>query len=104
MIGGARVIVWHKAPEEGGVAELERAYHSISEQLAAVPGMVRNELLRSVMRPGYFAVLSEWSTLEAFQEWEQGPDHRGKTSALRPYQDRERPGGHYEIYEVTAAH
>ncbi len=103
MTGRARVIVWHKAPA-GGPAELERAYHAISEQLAGTPGMLGNELLRSVQRPDRFAVLSEWETLAAFQAWEQGPDHRSYTSPLRQYQDRERVDGHYEIYEVTAAH
>ena len=101
--GHARVIVWHQAPD-GDTAELERAYHAISEQLDGTPGLVANELLRSVRKPGYFAVLSEWASLADFQAWEQGPEHRKDTSPLRPYQEKDRPGGHYEIYEVAAAH
>jgi heme-degrading monooxygenase HmoA len=101
--GRARVIVWHKAPD-GGPDALEQAYHAISEQLAGTPGMLGNELLRSVLRPDRFAVLSEWETLAAFQAWEQGPDHRGYTSPLRQYQDRDGSNGHYEIFEVTASH
>jgi heme-degrading monooxygenase HmoA len=101
--GRARVIVWHRAPDHD-VAGLELAYHAISEQLDGTPGLLGNELLRSVRRPGYFAVLSEWVSLAAFQDWERGPGHRKDTSPLRPYQEKDRPGGHYEIYEVTAVH
>jgi heme-degrading monooxygenase HmoA len=99
----ARVIVWHRVPS-GGPAELEAAYHAISEELACTPGLLGNELLRSVHEPDRFAVLSEWESLGAFRTWEQGPLHRSYTSPLRPYQDRRRPGGHYEILEVMAAH
>jgi heme-degrading monooxygenase HmoA len=101
--GRARVIVWHRATDDG-VAGLERAYHAISEQLDGTPGLLSNELLRAVRKPGYFAVLSEWTSLAAFQEWEQGPGHRKDTSPLRSYQEKDRPGGHYEIYEVAAVH
>jgi heme-degrading monooxygenase HmoA len=97
-----RVLLFLRTPEAGPDAILQ-AYHQISEELAGTPGMLGNELLGSVLAAEEFAVLSEWADLAAFQAWESGPAHRGKTSPLRPYQDRER-GRHYGIYQVVASY
>ncbi|HEY3477982.1 MAG TPA: antibiotic biosynthesis monooxygenase family protein [Streptomyces sp.] len=102
MTGKVRVVLYLRVPETGPEA-IHDAYHRISEELAGTPGMLGNELLGSVLSAEEFAVLSEWADLPAFQAWEQGPAHRGKTSPLRPYQDRDR-GRHYGIYEVVAAY
>jgi heme-degrading monooxygenase HmoA len=79
------------------------AYHQISGDLSGTDGMLGNELLRDVLDPSSFVVLSEWESLAAFRAWEQGSAHRGTTSPLRPFQDkdRERPFG---LYEVPAAY
>ncbi|MEV5985412.1 antibiotic biosynthesis monooxygenase [Streptomyces sp. NPDC052051] len=83
--------------------EIEDAYHRISEGLAATPGLLGNELLRNLTEPGGWAVLSEWESLDAFHRWESGSAHRGTTSPLRPYQDRERSMP-FALLEVTARH
>lgn len=79
---------------------IEKAYREISADLAGTPGLLGNELLHSLTDPDVFVVLSEWRSLEAFAGWDKGPDHKGQTSPLRPYQDqtRDKP---WEILEVT---
>lgn len=95
-----RVLVYHATEDAAGV---HRAYHEVSGVLAEVPGMLGNELLRSVPDPAGFVVVSRWADLAAFREWEQGPAHRASTAPLRPYRDArlDRP---YGIYQVAAAY
>lgn len=97
----ARVIVYYQTPD--GTAEtVQRAYHTASSALRGTPGLISNELLHDVGRGDRYAVLSEWDSLDAFRAWEQGPDHRGRTSPLRSFQDRGDDRGHYAVYEVAA--
>jgi heme-degrading monooxygenase HmoA len=99
----ARVLIFYRAPASDPEA-VERAYHDISPQMKGTPGLRRNELLRDVTEPDRYVVCSEWESLEAFQAWESGPDHRGRTSPLRPFQDRDGDRRHYGIYQVAAAY
>jgi heme-degrading monooxygenase HmoA len=94
-----RILLYHNIPPEG-IGTIEKAYREISEELAGTPGLLSNELLRSLTDPGVFVVLSAWRSLEAFASWDKGPDHKGQTSPLRPYQDqtRDKP---WEIFTVT---
>ncbi|WP_229698851.1 antibiotic biosynthesis monooxygenase family protein [Wenjunlia tyrosinilytica] len=96
------MIVWFHTPAEDPGA-VERAYHRISAVLADTPGLVRSEFLRSRLDPQSVAVMSEWTSLEAFERWEEGPDHRASTAPLRPYQDHDH-GPVFAVYEVAAAH
>ncbi|SCG34574.1 ATP-binding cassette domain-containing protein [Micromonospora inositola] len=66
-------------------------------------GLLGNQLLRSAVDPASFVVMSEWTSLAAFQDWEGGATHRGATAPLRPYQDRRRQPP-YEILETVAAY
>lgn len=101
MSGTVRVVVHHRASEEEWTSVRE-AYDTISAHLEGTPGLLGNELLRSSTEPRSFAVLSRWKDLEAFTEWERGADHRGTTSPLRRFQDRDRTP-HFEVYEVEAS-
>jgi heme-degrading monooxygenase HmoA len=98
----ARVLLYCRAPG-GDPAPIEEAYHAISADLNGTTGLLHNELLRDVLEPDAFIVLSEWASLAAFHAWESGPDHRDTTSPLRGYQDRSRPRP-FGLYEVTAAY
>ncbi|GII95055.1 antibiotic biosynthesis monooxygenase family protein [Sinosporangium siamense] len=101
--GTARVLIYYRAP--GGDSEvIEKAYHEISAEMAGTAGLLRNELIRDADEPDSFLVLSEWQDLDAFRLWERGPQHRGTTSPLRQYQDRDRGRRHYGIYQVVAAY
>ena len=90
----ACVLLFAAAPDRSDA--VEEAYHRISRSLLGTPGLLRNTLLEHVGEPGRFVVFSEWATLDAFQTWEQGPDHRRLTAPLRPYHDG------FGIYHVTA--
>jgi heme-degrading monooxygenase HmoA len=101
--GRARVLIFYRAPSDDPDV-IQKSYHATSQALAATPGLLRNELLCDVTDGIGYAVLSEWESLAAFQQWETGPTHRGNTSPMRPYQDRENHKKHYGIYEVVAAY
>jgi heme-degrading monooxygenase HmoA len=98
----ARVLLYCRAPE-GDPTPIESAYHEISSELKETAGLLGNELLREVLEPDTFVVLSEWESLAAFRDWESGAGHRGTTSPLRRYQDRSR-GRPFGLYEVTATY
>lgn len=95
-----RVLLYHQTSDDRGIAE---AYRRVSERLAAVPGQLGNELLRSVHDPGGFVVLSRWSTLDAFDAWERGTTHQDSTADLRPYRDT-RGGRPFGVYVVADTH
>jgi heme-degrading monooxygenase HmoA len=100
--GRARVLLYCRAPD-GDCAPIESAYHVISTGLRGTAGLLHNELLRDVLEPDAFIVLSEWESLNAFQAWESGPEHRDTTSPMRDYQDRSRARP-FGLYQVTAAY
>jgi heme-degrading monooxygenase HmoA len=90
-------------PSETGHSAVSSAYTAISKSLAGVPGLLRNQLLRSVPEPWRFVVTSEWESLAAFRRWESGADHRGTTAPLRRMQDFDAPRT-FGPYEVVAEH
>ena len=100
MSGEVRVLVYYAAAEYSAIDE---AYHQVSMRMASVPGMLGNELLRSLPDPTGFVVVSKWTSIEAFQHWEQGPDHRDVTAPLRPLRDP-RMTTPFAIYQVTASY
>ncbi|GLY75512.1 antibiotic biosynthesis monooxygenase family protein [Actinoallomurus iriomotensis] len=97
-----RVVIHAVAPEHDAGA-VEAAYHRISRDLQGTPGLIGNELLRSVAEHGDFVVMSEWESLDAFRSWEAGAAHRQVTAPLRPYQ-KAGGGTAVGIYEVAAAY
>ncbi|ONI78129.1 antibiotic biosynthesis monooxygenase [Actinosynnema sp. ALI-1.44] len=100
MIGEVRVLLYHDTADVTGI---EAAYHQVSHNLAGVPGLLGNELLRSVPDPTGFVVVSHWRDLAAFHKWERGVDHRDSTALLRPYRDTSLPRP-FGVYQVTAAY
>lgn len=99
----ARVLIYYRAPSDEPDV-VEKHYHETSAVLTGTPGLLNNELLRDAAHPDRYIVLSEWESLAAFRNWETGPHHRGNTSPMRPYQDREPRSEHYGIYEVAASY
>ncbi|WP_410601167.1 antibiotic biosynthesis monooxygenase family protein [Amycolatopsis sp. lyj-90] len=98
MTGGIRVLVYCGTKDVDGIVA---AYHQASGSLAGVPGLLGNELLRSVHDPLGFVVASSWHSAEEFAAWEQGVDHKGQTAPLRPFQDN-RMRSSFGIYQVMA--
>ncbi|MFD0775170.1 antibiotic biosynthesis monooxygenase family protein [Streptomonospora algeriensis] len=103
MDSRARVLVWHRGDDPEA---LVRAYTEAAPDLAEVEGLERTELLFGVAGAGFgtgpVVLEMHFTDIEAFRRWERSPQHRQKTSPMRRFQDRSRPGGHYEIYEVPA--
>lgn len=100
MPEGATVIVWHRADDD---ARIRSAYRGCEEFLAATPGLRRTSLLRRVGRSGEYLLVMEWESRAAFMRWERSPQHRERPSPLRPFQDRDRPEGHYQVCDVVDA-
>lgn len=103
MTGEVLVLVHHHAADQDDLAAIEEAYDLVSQRLAAVPGLLGNELLHSPLDPTSVVVASRWADLAAFQTWERGADHRADTAPLRPYRDTrlDRP---FTILQVRAAY
>lgn len=99
MSGEVRVLLHHVADD---VDEIEAAYRRVSRRLEGVPGLLSNELLRSMDEPKRYVVASTWSDPSAFRQWEQGREHLGQTEPLRPFRSAAsaRPFG---LYRVIAA-
>ncbi|WP_119730350.1 antibiotic biosynthesis monooxygenase family protein [Thermomonospora amylolytica] len=96
-----RVLVYLREPEgERGV--IAEAYGRARELLEGTPGLRGDQLLRSVTDPRRFTLVMEWESRRAYAAWEKAHRERGHRSPLRPYQDRERPGGHYEVFALAA--
>ncbi|MFE3140627.1 antibiotic biosynthesis monooxygenase family protein [Streptomyces scopuliridis] len=98
-----RVLVYQAAYDETQLAAVRAAYHQVSGELADVPGMLGNELLRDPLDPTALVVMSRWASIEAFSAWERGAAHRDTTEPLRPYRDARTPSG-FAVYEVDAAY
>lgn len=100
MSAAVRVLLYHLVDDADGV---EAAYHEVSNALADVPGLLGNELLRSVHDARVFLVISTWLDRESFDRWEQGTGHKASTAPLRPYRDIANPQA-LGVYQVVAAH
>ncbi|MEV7601783.1 antibiotic biosynthesis monooxygenase family protein [Kitasatospora sp. NPDC089797] len=98
-----RVLVYQFARDEAELAAVRAAYHQVSRRLAAVPGMLGNELLQHGHDPFSLVVVSRWESRAAFDAWESGAEHREDTAPLRPYRD-DRTGRPFAIYQVDAAY
>ncbi|MGC4994531.1 antibiotic biosynthesis monooxygenase family protein [Nocardia salmonicida] len=95
-----RVLIYHSATDEAAILS---AYHTVSEKMSQVPGMLGNELLHSMSEPNSYVVLSRWMDFESFRTWEQGAQHRNNTAALRPYRD-EQMTMPFAVFEVGASY
>ncbi|WP_329430190.1 antibiotic biosynthesis monooxygenase [Streptosporangium sp. NBC_01495] len=102
MSDRVRILVFVTAADAGPEA-VEGAYHRISRSLTGTPGLLANELLRSVHDPAGFVVMSEWRDMDAFRAWEEGESHRSTTAPLRPLQDHSR-GASFGVYTVQAVY
>jgi heme-degrading monooxygenase HmoA len=87
--------------QPGQEAAFEAAYRTVTAAVAGTPGHIRDELLRDRDRPGHYVLLSEWTSAEAFQTWEDAPVHRQLTTPMRPYW-----AGRVErtVFDIAARH
>ncbi|WP_214410599.1 antibiotic biosynthesis monooxygenase family protein [Sphaerisporangium fuscum] len=90
------VLVHYRGPAEA----VRDGYARTAVQMAATPGLLGVELLHGEADgDGERWVLAmRWSDAAAFEAWERELRRQGHPSPLRPFQDRDRPGGHYEVF------
>lgn len=96
-VAGIYVFVHHRVGA-GQAGRLQAAYEQAAERLLGTTGLLGTELLAPADDPSRRVLLMHWDGKESFRAWERAERSRGHPSAMRPYQDRDRPGGHYEIY------
>jgi aromatase len=96
-----RILLWHGARGEG--EKLAKLYRKVSDALAGAPGLVGNELLRSVANPDNYLIMSEWTSRAAFRAWDATPAHL-LTAPLRAYRAVNARTQSYEMYEVVDAY
>ncbi|WP_083951740.1 antibiotic biosynthesis monooxygenase family protein [Actinomadura rubrobrunea] len=97
-----RVVVHYRDPD-GPTETLAAAYRRAARDLAGTPGLLGHELLGAIDGDGRFALLMAWRDLASYRAWERRLRAAGHPSPLRKFQDRTRPGGHYEVYVVHDA-
>jgi heme-degrading monooxygenase HmoA len=96
-------VVVHLVEPEGEPGAVPDAYGRARETLDGTPGLLADRLLRSVTDRHRFTLVMEWASRREYTTWQRDHRRRGHPSPLRRYQDRERPGGHYEVYAVAGA-
>jgi heme-degrading monooxygenase HmoA len=102
MLSHIRVLLYAATPA-GTPMAVPAPYHQINQRLAGTPGLLNSELLEDVTGSGEYIIMSEWSSIDAFQAWENGPDHKHSTAPLRPYHSGYQ-GTAFGIYSVAAEH
>ena len=94
---GLYVLVHHRADPRQTDLLLD-AYDQAVKRLTGTAGLLGTQLLVSEDDPSRYVLLMRWDGGETFRTWERRERELGHPSAMRQFQDRARPGGHYEIY------
>lgn len=97
-----RVVVHYRDPR-GPTGAVTAAYEQAGRTLRGTPGLIGHELLAVQEGDGRYALMMAWRDFASYRAWERALRAAGHPSPLRPYQDRTRPAGHYEVYEVHDA-
>ena len=95
-----RVMVFAKI-KQGTEAAFEAAFAEVTRKVKGTPGHIGDELLRNStgadVMPGaeprgdietgttQYILLSEWTSRDAFLQWERDPIHMQTTTPMRPY-------------------
>jgi quinol monooxygenase YgiN len=69
--------------KQGRGKEFERVWREIAEEVRKAPGNIRQALTRDPEDPDSFVVTSDWTSREAFGEFERSPDQDDLTAPLR---------------------
>lgn len=69
--------------KEGRGEEFERAWRKIAEEIRRTPGNLRQALTRDPGDADSFVITSDWSSREAYSEFEHSPEQDDLTAPLR---------------------
>ncbi|NUT46338.1 MAG: TcmI family type II polyketide cyclase, partial [Saccharothrix sp.] len=61
---------------DGSQERFLKAYESIREQVARVPGHLHDQLCQSIDDPTQWLITSEWDSADTFLAWVDGPEHQ----------------------------
>jgi heme-degrading monooxygenase HmoA len=86
----------HMTVKEGRGPDFERAWRAIAEEIRVVPGNIRQTLARDPEDSDSFVVTSDWSSREAFGEFERSPEQDELTAPLREL----RSSAHMTVHDV----
>jgi heme oxygenase (mycobilin-producing) len=59
----------------GADDELRRAYGALRRRVEAEPGLLGHQLCQSLDEPERWAVISEWTSVEASEAWDRSAEH-----------------------------
>ncbi len=86
--------------KDGCGADFEREWRAIAERVRAIPGNMRQALTRDPEDPDSFVVTSDWSTREAFSQFETSPEQDDLTAPLRDLRASARMTVHELVVEI----
>jgi heme-degrading monooxygenase HmoA len=69
--------------KDGRGQEFEQVWREIAEEVRKAPGNIRQALTRDPEDPDSFVITSDWSTRQAFGEFERSPEQDDLTAPLR---------------------
>jgi heme-degrading monooxygenase HmoA len=87
----------HMKVKEGRGDDFERAWLAIAEEVRRAPGNVRQALSRDFEDRDSFIVTSDWSSREAFGQFERSPEQDELTAPLREL----RASAHMTVHELV---
>ncbi len=86
--------------KEGRGDEFERAWRAIAEEVRRVPGNLRQALTRDPGDADSFVVTSDWSSRDAFSDFEHSPEQDDLTAPLRELRSSARQSVHDLVVHI----
>ncbi len=87
----------HMKVKDGRGTDFERAWRAIAEEVRTAPGNLRQALTRDPENSDSFVVTSDWTSREAFGEFERSPEQDELTAPLREL----RASAHMTVHELV---
>ncbi|MFD8870071.1 SchA/CurD-like domain-containing protein [Streptomyces sp. NPDC059590] len=83
MLTDARLrVVLLVSVHAGAEERFLHAYEQLSQQVAAVPGHISDQLCQSIENPSQWLITSEWESAPPFLSWVESPAHREMVKPL----------------------
>ena len=92
----------HMKVKDGRGPEFERVWRAIAEEVRTVPGNLRQALRARSRGSDSFIVTSDWSSREAFGEFERSPEQDELTAPLRELRASARMTVHELVIDIEA--
>jgi heme-degrading monooxygenase HmoA len=90
----------HMKVKDGRGQDFEREWRAIAEEVRKVPGSLRQTLVRDPDDPDSFVVTSDWSSREAFGQFERSEEQDELTAPLRELRSSARMTVHELVVHI----